>query len=113
MIISAKIDIICEQHGFTKNGFMTIAKVLENAILDLIEISGLNQNRNGDEPYFYNDTKKIAEILNIPVICFGGIKNQEQVDFILKNSKIQYVALCRELMKQPDIVKQRYSKQHK
>ena len=54
---------------------MTIAKVLENAILDLIEISGLNQNRNGDEPYFYNDTKKIAEILNIPVICFGGIKN--------------------------------------
>ena len=106
MIISAKIDSISEEHGFTESGFITTAKALEKAGLDLIEVSGPNPLRSGDEPYFYNDTKKIAEILNIPVICIGGIKNYEHVDFILKNSKIQYVAMSRELLKKPDIVKQ-------
>jgi 2,4-dienoyl-CoA reductase-like NADH-dependent reductase (Old Yellow Enzyme family) len=57
---------------------------------------------------FIKILKKIAEILNIPVTCIGGIKTYEQVEFILKDSKIQYVAMSRELLKQPDIVKQWY-----
>ena len=109
MIISAKIDNVSEDHGFAESGFITIAKALEKAGLDIIEISGPNPHRNGTEPYFYEDTKKIAEILKIPVICIGGIKTYEQVDSILKNSKIQYVAMSRELLKQPDIVKSWYS----
>lgn len=109
MIISAKIDNVSEDHGFTESGFITIAKALEKAGLDIIEISGPNPHRNGIDPYFYEDTKKIAEILKIPVICIGGIKTYEQVDSILKNSKIQYVAMSRELLKQPDIVKSWYS----
>ena len=59
--------------------------------------------------FFYNDTKKIADVLNIPVTCIGGIKNYEQIEFILKDSKIQYVAMSRELLKQPDIVKKWYA----
>ena len=109
MIISAKIDNVSEEHGFTESGFITVAKALEKAGLDIIEISGPNPLRNSEEPYFYEDTKKIAEILKIPVICIGGIKTYEQVDNILKNSKIQYVAMSRELLKQPDIVKKWYS----
>ena len=109
MIISAKIDNVSEEHGYTESGFITVAKALEKAGLDIIEISGPNPLRNSEEPYFYEDTKKIAEILKIPVICIGGIKTYEQVDNILKNSKIQYVAMSRELLKQPDIVKKWYS----
>jgi len=108
MIISAKIDNPTEEHGFTESGFITTAKALEKAGLDIIEISGPNPLRNGDDPYFYKDTKKLAEILNIPVTCIGGIRTYEQVEFILKDSKIQYVAMSRELLKQPDIVKQWY-----
>ena len=67
-----------------------------------------NPIRNGDEPYFYNDTKKLAEILKIPVIYIGGIKKYEQADYIVKNSNIQYIAMSRELLKQPDIVKKWY-----
>ena len=67
-----------------------------------------NPIRNGDEPYFYNDTKKLAETLKIPVICIGGIKKYEQADYIVKNSNIQYIAMSRELLKQPDIVKKWY-----
>ena len=105
MIISAKIDNVDEQFGFTESGFLTLGKALEKAGLDLIEISGPNPIRTGEDPYFYNDTKKLAEIINIPVICIGGIKKYEQADFILKNSKIEYIAMSRELLKQPDIVK--------
>lgn len=105
MIISAKIDNIDEKYGFSESGFLTTGKMLEKAGLDLIQVSGPNPHRNGNDPYFYNDTKKLADNLNIPVTCIGGIRTYEQADFILKNSKIQYIAMSRELIKQPDILK--------
>ena len=108
MIISAKIDSPDEEHGYTESGFLTIGKALEDAGLDLIEVSGPNPSRKGKEMYFYNDTKKLADILKIPVICIGGITKYEQADYILKNSKIEYIAMSRELFKQPDIVKKWY-----
>jgi len=108
-IISAKIDSTDEENGFTESGFIYLGKALEQAGLDLMEISGPNPIRKDKDPYFYNDTKKLAEILKIPVVCIGGIKKYEQADYILKNSKIQYIGLARELLKQPDIVKKWYS----
>ena len=104
MIIAAKIDSTYEENGYIESGFFTLGKNLEKAGIDLIEISGPNGIRNADYPYFYDEAKKIAEILNIPVICVGGIKTYEQADFILKNSKIQYISMARELMKNPDTV---------
>lgn len=109
MIIGAKIDNIDDQYGFSESGFLFTAKALENAGLDLIQVSGPNPHRNGDDPYFYKDTKKIAENLKIPVTCIGGIKTYEQADFILKDSNIQYIAMSRELKKQPDILKKWYT----
>ena len=104
MIIAAKIDSTDEENGYTENGFLTIGKNLEKAGIDLIEISGPNAAREGSNPYFYEPTKKIAETLKIPVICIGGIKTYEQADYILKNSKIEYISMARELMKNPDTV---------
>ena len=104
MIISAKIDSPDEENGITENGFLYTGKALEEAGLDLISLSGTNPIRN-EEIYFYDYSKKLAEILNIPVICIGGIKEYEQAEYILRNSKIEYIAMSRELLKQPDIVK--------
>jgi len=108
MIIAAKIDSKDEENGYTESEILTVAKNLEEAGLDLIEISGPNGIRNAEHPYFYDETKKIAEKIKIPVICVGGIKKYQQADYILKNSKIQYIGLARELLKQPDIVKKWY-----
>ena len=108
MIISAKIDSPDEENGITESGFLYMAKALEEAGLDLMEISGPNPLKQSEEPFFYEPTKKVAEILKIPVICIGGIKKYEQADYILKNSKIEYIAMARELLKQPDIVKKWY-----
>jgi len=107
-IISAKIDSTDKETGFNESGFLYLGKALEEAGLDLMEVSGPNPIRQGEGPYFYEDTKKIATILKIPVICIGGISKYEQADYILKNSKIQYIAMSRELLKQPDIVKKWY-----
>ena len=104
MIISAKIDSPDEKYGITESGFLYTAKALEEAGLDYLEVSGPNAAREGNNPYFYEPTKKVAEILKIPVICIGGIKTFEQADYILKNSKIEYIAMSRELLKQPDLV---------
>ena len=72
-IISAKIDSTDEDNEFTESGFLYLGKALEEAGLDLMEVSGPNPIRKAENPYFYEDTKKIAEILKIPVICIGGI----------------------------------------
>ena len=105
MIISAKIDSPDEDYGITESGFLYMGKALEEAGLDLMEVSGPNPIRKGEGPFFYEATKKIAEILKIPVICIGGIKRYEQADYILKNSKIEYIAMSRELLQHPDTVK--------
>ena len=103
MIISAKIDSPDGESQFLYN-----VKALEQAGLDLISISGTNPIRNNEDLYFYEYSKKIAEILKIPVVCIGGIKKYEQADYVLKNSKIEYIAMSREFLKQPDIIKKWY-----
>ena len=57
MIISAKIDSVNEEMGFTEKGFLTTGKLLEEAGVDLLEVTGVNALQKGDM-YFYNDTKK-------------------------------------------------------
>ena len=110
MIISAKIDSPDEDNGFSEEGFLITAKELEKAGVDFIEISGANPIRKDEDIYFFDYAKKVADNVNIPVTCIGGIKTYEQADYILKNSKIEYIAMSRELLKKPDIVKTWISK---
>ena len=104
-IISAKIDSPDEDNGISESQFLYNVKALEKAGLDLISVSGTNPIRNNEELYFYEYSKKIADILKIPVVCIGGIKKYEQADYVLKNSKIEYIAMSREFLKNPDIIK--------
>ena len=107
MIISAKIDCVDEEMGFTEKGFLATGKFIEEAGVDLIEVTGVNPIKKGDY-YFYNDTKKLAETVNVPVTCIGGIKTYEHADYILKNSKIEYIGMSRTLLAKSDLVKQWY-----
>ena len=107
MIISIKIDCEDEAQGFTESDFLKTGKILEEAGVDMISVSGTTTART-DELLFYERTKKLAEILKIPVVCIGGIKSYENADYVLKNSKIEYIAMAREFLKQPDIVKKWY-----
>ena len=103
MTLSIKIDCEDEDNGFTESDFLEAGKILEQAGIDFISVSGTNVFRN-EELLFYERTKKLADILKIPVICIGGIKTYENADYVLKNSNIEYVAMARALMKDPELV---------
>lgn len=103
MIISIKIDSEDEENGFTENAFLEYGKILEQAGIDIISVSGTNVFRK-DELLFYERTKKLADLLKIPVVCIGGIKTYENADYVLKNSKIEYIAMARALMRDPELV---------
>ena len=103
MIISIKIDSEDENNGFTESGFLTTGKILEEAGVDMISVSAPNPIRDG-ELYFYERTKKLAEILKIPVVCIGGINNYENAEYVLKNSKIEYISMVRALVQDPELV---------
>ena len=104
MIISAKIDCEDEESGFTEKGFLTAGKVAEEAGLDIIELTGVKPQKEG-ELFFYNASKKLAENLKIPVIYIGGVKSYENADYVLKNSNIKYISIVRTLLKEPDLIK--------
>ena len=103
MILSIKIDSEDEANGFTESDFLETGKILEKAGIEIISVSGTNVFRS-DELMFFERTKKLADILKIPVVCIGGIKTYENADYILKNSKIEYIAMSRALMKDPELV---------
>ena len=104
MTLSIKIDSEDEDNGFTESDFLETGKILEQqAGIDFITVSGTNTFRK-EELLFYERTKKLADILKIPVICIGGIKTYENADYVLKNSNIEYVAMARALMKDPELV---------
>lgn len=78
----------------------------EEAGIDLIEVSGNNyRQKKGDDLLYYNATKKLAEMVKIPVALIGGVKRLEQVNFALSDSKIEYFGIVRALMKDPQLIK--------
>ena len=106
MILSIKIDSEDDANGFTESDFLETGKILEKAGIEIISVGGTNVFRS-DELMFFERTKKLADILKIPVVCIGGIKTYENADYVLKNSKIEYIAMSRALMKDPELVTKR------
>ena len=105
MIISVKLDSEDEEHGFDEKGFLTAGKLAEENGADLIEVSGTNYDRAG-EIIFFEKAKKLAETVKIPVVCIGGIKSYENSQYVLKNSKVEYIGIVRELAKNPELIKE-------
>ena len=85
-IISAKIDSPDDENGITESGFIYMARALEEAGLDLMEVSGPNPIRQGEDPF---------EIVKIPVICIGGIKKYEK-QILSWRIVILNILLCQE-----------------
>ena len=108
IILSLKIDSENdEKNGITEQGFLTACKLSEKAGVDLIQVSGFKwtKERPKNGPYYFEAAKKLAEIVNIPVLIVGGVRSIDDAEYILNNSKIEYIALSRPLICEPDIVK--------
>lgn len=78
----------------------------EEAGVDILEVSGNNKMEiKSDDIFFYDAAKKLAEMVKIPVAVIGGVKRLEQIDFALKDSKIEYFGIVRASMKDPKLIK--------
>ena len=95
-----------------------ICKEMEAIGIDAIELSGNihgnAQKRVGEvfdgckieaEGYFYQYGKEISEEVNIPIITVGGLSHIETIDEILQNTNIQYFAIARPLLAEPNLIK--------
>ena len=105
-IISIKLN--CDdgiENGITINGFLNTCKLIEKAGADIIQVSGNFMNKPKDGPYFYSEAKQLSDILNIPVVLIGGIRDVETMEKILKESNIQYFGFGRPLLCEPDLIK--------
>jgi len=86
---------------------MKFAGKLEEAGVDIIDVSGglcgdgsaQFQDRQG---YFIPQAKKIKEVVNAPVVGVGGIRDPKHANKLIKEGKIDLVAVGRALLKDPD-----------
>lgn len=102
-VISVKLDSDEENDGIYESGFLATAEMVEKAGVDLITVSGTKVMKD-DDIYYFEASKKLAKKVKIPVVCVGGIKTYEHADYILTNSKVEYISIGRALMKEPDLI---------
>lgn len=104
--------------GLTFEDTRFICKELEKAGIDGIEISGNihSQARSmvGDvfdnyaiqkEGYFLEYAKIIADEVKVPIITVGGFRDINSVNNILNETNIDYFALSRPLLAEPNLIK--------
>ena len=107
-IISVKINVIDGiENGINEQGLLTACKLIEKAGADFIQTSGnyAEHKIKPKSPIFYEEGKKIAEVVNIPVVLIGGIRDMETMEEVLNKSKIEYFGVGRPLVCEPDLVK--------
>ena len=110
-------DYMDEGEGLTVSEAIEVAKILEQAGVDMLEISGVNETSGKGigpartkihkpemQSYYLEPTKKIADAVNIPVILMGGNRNYKRLQNILDETSIQYFSIARPLLCEPDLV---------
>lgn len=111
-----------KEGGLTEEDSMYVAKKLAELGIDAIEVTGGNEsikevseNNLGaartkvvvsktNESYFKDYAKKLAEMIDIPVILIGGNRHIDVMEEILNSSKIEYFSMSRPLTCEPNLV---------
>lgn len=92
------------ENGITRSGLLTACRMLEEAGASALEISGAWMNYKQDTPYFLEQTIAAAETVKIPVCLVGGVRGQEEIEKILNETPIQYVAMARPFSAKPELM---------
>ena len=96
--------------GLDENESLTICKLLVDAGIDSIEVSGNGTSVSGiksgvNEGYFADFAAKLAENVNVPIICVGGFRSRDFMEKILHETKIELISLSRPLIREPNLPK--------
>ena len=110
---SLHVTVKINSSDFTFNGLdekesLFICKMLAEAGIDSIEVSGNGTSVAGIRPhenegYFANFAARLAEEVNAPVILVGGMRSLDFMNEVLNKTKIELISLSRPLLCEPDL----------
>jgi 2,4-dienoyl-CoA reductase-like NADH-dependent reductase (Old Yellow Enzyme family) len=122
------VKMNCTDHmegGIDEADFVELAKELESAGVDAIEISGGMKDclgrteaelgfrpvpdpwsrtritRPEQQSYYLAQAERLD--LRIPVILVGGNRDVERLEEIVQRRKVDFIAMCRPLLREPDL----------
>jgi NADPH2 dehydrogenase len=80
---------------------------LEEAGVDIIDVSGgicgsRPEKLQGIQGYFIPQARQIRKVVNIPVIGVGGIREPQFADKLIREGNVDFIAVGRQLLKNPD-----------
>jgi 2,4-dienoyl-CoA reductase-like NADH-dependent reductase (Old Yellow Enzyme family) len=109
-------------HDYFEGGLVTedslhVARRLVDDGIDAIEVSAgsrasyddlapsrLKIKKKEDEAYLLDLARRFKETVDVPIITIGGIRSFEVASEIINDQAADYVALCRPLIRQPDLI---------
>ena len=96
--------------GLEENESLAICKLLDNAGIDSIEISGNGTSVGGikahkNEGYFSEFAARVADKVSCPVIVVGGFRALDTMEAVLNQTNIELISLSRPLLSEPDFPK--------
>jgi 2,4-dienoyl-CoA reductase-like NADH-dependent reductase (Old Yellow Enzyme family) len=107
------------ENGFALDDMVPYALMLESEGIDAIEISGGTHFSDpryfcsrptgtvpkGQEIYFKEAAELYKREVKVPLILVGGVRSLGVAEGVVKTGLADYVALCRPLIREPDLVK--------
>ena len=93
--------------GLDEADCVKICKLLDDAGIDSVEVSGNGTSVGGirphvNEAYFLPFAARLAERVPVPVILVGGLRSRETMERVLNETKIELLSLSRPLLREPD-----------
>jgi 2,4-dienoyl-CoA reductase-like NADH-dependent reductase (Old Yellow Enzyme family) len=103
--------------GFSTDDMLQVAKLLERASVDAIEMSGgtvlalVSGNPNASFSrvkrnglYYEDAAKRYREAIGVPLILVGGIRSFQESRRLVEQGITDYVAMARPLIREPDLI---------
>ena len=94
--------------GLTEKESLIICRLLAEAGIDSIEVSGNGTSVAGIKPhknegYFLPFAARLAEEVSVPVILVGGLRSLDTTEAVLNRTNIEFLSLSRPLLREPDL----------
>jgi 2,4-dienoyl-CoA reductase-like NADH-dependent reductase (Old Yellow Enzyme family) len=106
--------------GFSVEDMLEVASLLENAKVDAIEMSGGNhvagifgeffparksRPKEHEQPYYLDEARRYKKRVKVPLMLVGGIRSFEWARRVVSEWSVDYVSLCRPLIREPGLIK--------
>lgn len=103
--------------GFTPSEMVELSALLEKADIDAVEMSGgtalgrysssrIIKGDSQEEEVYYRDAAKLyKERISVPLILVGGIRSYEVAKELVEKEQVDYISLCRPLIREPNLIK--------